>query len=453
MAAMYGPLPPKKKIAQAPYRGPIQPAFPVEAYAMPGGPWNSLLEGSIPKPGGSPEDIMPLVENRPPVKFGNTRDAENVFAPENIELAGGLDPQLKPSYNQHPTISNRVGESASSELKAAQDYLNTKKTDFYMSPEEKRALDVITENSPAMQRVRADIDTRKALGDQYQGMIGAKKAGVDLSPLMALSDAWTGSRFAQSYKAPMNPMDKYKDILAYKDKISDDEQKFADAINKGSQYLKAGSQTEQEKRALTELQKYGVNNPDPNKGRRDRPAALDEKWMIDKANKMHNDYQEDFAQMGRLKDNLARGDLQGLQISLGYASRQLGGQKGVLTDRDVKMTMPATVGVTLAELEAYFTNNPNVKLTPEITRGLSQLADIAIKNLNEKYKREFGTFKKSVSGSSMGGLANVLTPYENSFNNNPLVKGIEAKDAADKAEKEKQKQFMQRLSEAIINGK
>lgn len=451
MAAIYGPQAPKKKALA---KGPIQPAFPVEAYAMPGGPWSSLLAGSIPKPGGSPEDIMPLVERTPPRTFQNTGSAENVFAPENIDLEGGLDPQLKQNYLQKMSIGNRVGESAESKMQAAQEAAKTRKIDTYMSPEDKGILDLITENSPAMQRVRADIDARKALGDQYQAMVGSRKAGVDLSPLMALTDAWTGSKFAQSYKAPENPMDRFKDVLAYKDKISDDEQKFADAVNKGSQYLKSGSLTDMSKNGLLEMLGYGLKNLDPNarKGR-DRPAAIEEKWMIDKANKIHNDYQTDFEQISRLKDNLARGDFQGLQISLGYASRQLGGQKGVLTDKDVAMTMPATIGGSLAKLEAYFTNNPNVALTPDLIKGLNDLADIAAKRLSDKYQMEFGTFKKSIAGSSMGGLSNVLTPYEASFKNNPLIKGIEEKEASKKVEKDKHDQFMRRLEGAILNGK
>ena len=273
MAAIYGPQAPKKKAPVA--RGPIQPAFPVEAYARPGGPWNSLLEGSIPKPGGSPEDILPLVERVPPRTFQNTGVAENVFSPENIELAGGVNPQLKPQYVQTPIIGNRIGESSEADIKAAQEFVESNKKDYYMSPTEKRNLDLITENSPAMKRVRADIDARKDLGDQYQSMLGGRKQGVDLSPLMALSDAWTGSRFAQSYKPPANPMDKFKDILAYKDKISDDEQKFADAITRGTQYLKAGTTSYVDKKVLDEIMKRKIENPDPNAWRgRDRDPSL-----------------------------------------------------------------------------------------------------------------------------------------------------------------------------------
>ncbi len=52
---------------------------------------------------------------------------------------------------------------------------------------------------------------------------GQRKTGIDLTPLAALTDAWTGSRFASSYTPPESEEQKQKTIITLKDRLAERE--------------------------------------------------------------------------------------------------------------------------------------------------------------------------------------------------------------------------------------
>jgi hypothetical protein len=54
------------------------------------------------------------------------------------------------------------------------------------------------------------------------------QGGVDLSPLMALSDAWTGSKLSNAYQAPESSQDKYAQLVNMQAKIGQAERGITD---------------------------------------------------------------------------------------------------------------------------------------------------------------------------------------------------------------------------------
>lgn len=412
MADLYGPpLPAKIRKKAAPVaKGPIQPAFPAEEYL--GNPWTKVMNGEM------PNNIPPIVQvpvaAPAPAPIADTRIASSPFEVPNIETENGMVPQLNPNYLQRPTIGSKIGEAAKSSMNSTQNESSGLKQDLYMEGSQFQDLNRDIENTPAIQRMLAAQKARDQLAmDAFQN----NPVQTDLSPLAALVDQWTGSKLAQSYKAPEGYSSRAKALLDYADKSQDDQQKLAQTILSGVQYLKAGSYQDQQARALAEMLGYSNENPMPRAagGGRGRAASIDEKWLIGKADKLHNTYQEDKSQLQSLDNSLQIGDLQGVQIALGYASRQLGGQKGVLTDKDIAMTLPRTIAQDYASLMAYLKNNPNQQLPAEVSSGLRKLVIIAQQRLDKKYSRDFTAFKNSVANSSMRGMLPVLSPYEESY--------------------------------------
>jgi len=442
-AQMFGPPAPMKKKPVV-KQGPIQPAFPAEMYQMES-PWSQL---QVNPEAQTMKNYLPPVKEAP-LAMPPTRLSESPFERPNVQMVGPTEDgelplQIDPNYVQRPTIGTRMGESAKASLDSELKKFKRDQENTYLSGQEYNDYLDTVRNTPEIKAMQDAQAERDALGLEMLKSRGQQ--GVDLTPLMALTDAWTGSRFANSYKAPTGAADRSKQMLDFLDKTQDDKQKLAELILKAPQLLKSGTAMDQLTQALAEKQAYGIENrPPPGSGRAPRSNSIDEKFLIGKAEKLHSSFQEDKSQMNRLLDNLARGDIQGLTMSLGYVSRQLGGQKGVLTDRDIELTMPRTFGKTLAEAEAYF-NNPGAKIDPAITKGLKELAAIAIKKSEQKYREQMGTFKNSVRNSSMAPLSGVLDPYEASINS-PMVPAAAPKDKS--AAKKQSDDIRNLLKEAL----
>jgi hypothetical protein len=92
----------------------------------------------------------------------------------------------------------------------------------------------------------------RGLIDQYS----KRKGSMDLSPLAALTDTWTGSQFARSYEAPETQSDIDAKAIALKDRLADKELQDKQK-HQYTNYLMAQMQAKKEKseqaQALKEL--------------------------------------------------------------------------------------------------------------------------------------------------------------------------------------------------------
>lgn len=235
-------------------------------------------------------------------------------------------------------------------------------------------------NSPENQALRSEMQKRflesKAaqegsindLETQLRNYQGSSK--VNLKPLLALADAWSDgeSNLASAYQAPDSDEDRAYKAAQLQDLIAKRKGDVAkDELNylKGQQSDKLGLRMfETEQRNARQARAY------------DKDTA---KYVSDRFNK--NIFGEgtarDFAQVetdfDTLQSNLQAGDMLSFGTAISNYSRQIGGQKGVLTDRDVQLLKPAILEAKMNEIQTFFDANPGKPLPPQF---LAPYADI-----------------------------------------------------------------------------
>lgn len=368
---------------------------PQQNYLLQANPWSGLMnQAEMAPPAAAPQEAAP------------TQESINQ-ASEIGQMAQQLPTGMQPGVAADPRR-----DKWNAEAKLQDTIKNIVAANTYMGPEQANALMGMVKDLPIMKERE---ESRARERELQREVLSSLPTGVDVSPLMALTDAWTGSNLAKSYKAPPGWDARAKLLLDYGQKMQKDEQDQLDSMIKMAQYMKSGSTTEQLGSVLGQSYSMGqtpLGQPKLGGAGRPRDPQIEDKYLISMANKAYDKFSEANRQLNTLEDNLARGDLQGLQISLGFASRQLGGQMGVLTDKDVRQTLPATGLQTLAQLEAYVTNNPNVLLDPKITKGLKELAAIARTKLESKYTDDLGKLRNAVSASSLKGREPILDAYK-----------------------------------------
>lgn len=278
---------------------------------------------------------------------------------------------------------------------------------LYASPEEYNQLVGAVMNTEPVRQQQALLEAQDELA---QDVISNYQTGMDLTPLMALTDAWSAKNpnLARAYKAPPGYGEKAKLLLDYGSKMADDRQRLMDKIMSGVQYMKTGTTSTGTLADLAALTQRGQTPAPAPRGGGNRTDSVEARWVITNAKKLSEAFNDEMKQLSQIEANLARGDLQGLKISTGYISRVLGGEKGVLTDADIGRVMPSGLGLTIDNLEAYVTNNPNVLVDPVFMRGLQELLAEGKRNLRKKYDRDRLNFQNAVKAeptlSSKAGL-------------------------------------------------
>lgn len=268
---------------------------------------------------------------------------------------------------------------------------------LYASPEEYNQLVGAVMNTEPVRQQQALLEAQDELA---QDVISNYQTGMDLSPLMALTDAWSAKNpnLARAYKAPPGYGEKAKLLLDYGSKMADDRQKLMDKIMSGVQYMKTGTTSTGTLADLAALTQRGQTPaPPPKGGGSGRGGVVDAKWVISNSKKLSEDFNKDMADITKIKAALSDNSIQGLNLATGYISRVLGGQKGVLTDKDLKLVTPQGIKLTLANLEAYVTSNPNVRIDPKFTKRINELIVEGERKLREKYAGEMRQYKDAVS--------------------------------------------------------
>lgn len=403
MANLYGPPAPVKK-KKAP-NGPIQPAFPIQEYM--GNPWTKVMNGEMPL------NVPPMVQvpiTQPPVNMQDTRISESPLEVPNIETENNMKPQLKPEYLPRVSIGGKMGESAESKLTSDQANTTGLRQDVYMDPSEFNALVAGVEQTEPIKRQLAAQAARDQLGIDVMSSL---PGGVDVTPLMALVDQWTGSKLAQSYRPPANYEQRAKTLLDFADKAQKGRQELADSIFKNVQYMKAGSYQDQQIQKLGEMLGYGNKNaPPPGSGNRGRQSAIDDWKVIQEGNKVYKEFQESKSRLDALDAAFASRDVGSIGRALSIAARELSGEKGVLTEQDVGRVLPKTIGMSAAQFEAYILDNPQVLVDPNVIEGLKQEAKRARARLKTRQREKLGALQNSMKNSpAFAGKTSLLDPY------------------------------------------
>lgn len=235
-------------------------------------------------------------------------------------------------------------------------------------------------NSPENQALRSEMQKRflesKAaqessindLETQLKNYQGSSK--VNLKPLLALADAWGDgeSNLAAAYQAPDSEEDKAYKAAQLQDLIA---KRKGDVAKDELNYLKS-----------QQSDKLGLRMFETEQRNARQARAYDKdtaKYVSERFNKniFGEGTSRDFAQVetdfDTLQSNLQAGDMLSFGTAISNYSRQIGGQKGVLTDRDVQLLKPAILEAKMNEIQTFFDANPGKPLPPQF---LAPYADI-----------------------------------------------------------------------------
>lgn len=299
------------------------------------------------------------------------------------------------------------------ENKAQATNTGTKKVleDTYLSPEEYQALVDAAESVTPVQEQKKHLQDLESLQRETLAQLPVQK---DESAMLGLIDDYTGSKMSQRYKAPMTPEARAQLLLSYGEKTKKDREALLKDVLSSARYMKSGTMMDQTVQSLLLGNTVGRAAPRPQGS--GRGEAIDDWKVIAEGNKANKDYLEGKKILDTLDSNLGRGDLQGLRMSLSLAARQLGGEKGVLTDNDIARVLPNVPGLTIAGMEGWLTNNPNVLVDRKVTKGLKELSKVARERLKDKSLDQVNTLKASMAASpSFAGKTNRLDAVTNAI--------------------------------------
>ena len=198
----------------------------------------------------------------------------------------------------------------------------------------------------------------------------AQPLELNLAPLAALTDAWTGSKMAQSYQAPESPEEKAARVAKIRGLANQGQQDITkDQIQ---MMLGEGKDDTSLLRAIAAAAGSGTG---------DIKAAMlqwqKDKYLTEDLGKIEKGLEERTEQLDNIQAGLDRGDLQSLGTIVSQYARGVSGEKGVLTNEDIWRVMPKNVFKDLAGLEAYFSSSPAAEIKPEYLQGMKELTELA----------------------------------------------------------------------------
>lgn len=240
------------------------------------------------------------------------------------------------------------------------------------------------------------VDRLRAAAENY----AAGPDEINLAPLLALSDSWTGGNLSKSYQAP--PSQDERAINAQKLRAA-----AADAQNNLTKdrvsVFNAGNKDEAA--MLRTLLQAQNSNAVRNLSSDVKEQMLTYKKEQDLQSQLTKEIEkplEDQVQLVSNIDNaLQSNDYQQVWGSLSNLARLMG-EKGVLTDKDITRLMPSNVYGTAAAIRSYFNSTPSTKMDPKYVAGLQKLVANARQVAVSRYKSQLaGKRKKYESMSSV----------------------------------------------------
>lgn len=324
-------------------------------------------------------------------------------------LSNYVSPELNP-YTMKPSMKlsdlekpGPVGkdEMMKSELKSKQETGTKQIRNSNYSADEFAGLYDTIQNLPDIKAQREGLDKYNQLLDMQAGK--ADDNGV-LKGLAALTDTWTGSKFSG-----MIPAESKKDSIM---KLRDDAQKRQQDLTKtvldGITKLKSGSDQQTNTNQL--IQAMMASQGDVGSGRENRLAAKDD-WQKEEAmakdvRKLSDDYVGISTNFKSVKEAIAHGDTRSVNQILSNMARNIGEEKGPLTDTDANRMVLKDLNTKISEIEAWL-GAGNPQISPELKASLNKLVERASRNLDARYKEVLGGRKKRYEA---GGASHMMAP-------------------------------------------
>lgn len=156
---------------------------------------------------------------------------------------------------------SRPGDTKINQLDLSQGMTTGKSRNSYMDGPEYDALVQAAMGAAPNRALSRGIDEQQAF---YEATAkGMPRGQVDLTPLMAMTDAMTGSNFAGSYKAPEGFSDRAKLLSGLQDKTQGSRERLAQLLMNETGGLKNGQDEQGYKSGMDESQKNGFAHPNP----------------------------------------------------------------------------------------------------------------------------------------------------------------------------------------------
>jgi hypothetical protein len=231
---------------------------------------------------------------------------------------------------------------------------------------------------------------------------------VDLSPLLALTDSWTGSNLSKGYTRPLSSDDYAKQLIAMKNLVQNQKR---DLVDKQIEALSGLGSSNKSLGPLLELARMGKQDD-----RFDRKFDLQREDAIDKKyDGLTKTLPEKSLQFRTISEQLSNPNTVNLNIVAGLIARAVAGEKGVLTDSDIGRVIPnRDIYSKFKELESKATGSP-IPLTSENINELRKLAKDAETYTKQYYelslKNARNSFKKRGSYSGMPAVDELYQNY------------------------------------------
>lgn len=209
-------------------------------------------------------------------------------APSPLSLSAPVDPMtIMPQLQgraflnaPQQTAANRPGDQRLNSLALSQNMGTGKSRNAYMNAPEYNTLVDAARSTEPNAALEQGIKGQEQL---YLDILKAYPQGVqDLSPLYAMTDAMTGSKFGATYKAPETFQDRAKLLAGLQDQTQNSRERLAQLLMNETGGIKQGTDEQTTKTGLEEDQKAGFIKPPPHapsSGRMGNPANLAAKFM------------------------------------------------------------------------------------------------------------------------------------------------------------------------------
>lgn len=256
-----------------------------------------------------------------------------------------------------------------------------------------------TNNDPELKaKLQKQMDAQEGSIDESQDIYEQLKAmpkRADLSPLLNLTDTWTGSKLAQGYKAPASPEERLADLLKFSDVVTKQRDQFTDSLVKQAG---AGSNSTMW-RSLANLKARRTRNAedDLHKIAKDlAPAATAVAAMAD-LNK----------EIGGLDNPNAVKELEGMGSWMDEAN-----QPQWMTERGSRIRMLADTALTeYVQLKSGLTSTPEerARLQANLGRSLFPTKQSAVQGLKNLQK----LLEANIEAKQAGFSPDTVQAYEN----------------------------------------
>lgn len=380
-------------------------------------PWALALDTPAKKLG-SPWAGIPYVDaaNAPTQAdisaASDTSPAAPMMAPVPVPSSGpslpGAGPMQMPSLSLAPmdpnSLSRAIGLGSRDKFENKEDAKQQAESrtleNTYLTPEQLDLIATAAQNTKPVQEQKQYLDEIEKFN---QGILSSLPVQTNLKPLLSLVDSWTGSKLANGYKEPESAEDRAKMLMTYGENAKKEKEDLLNRTLQLAQYMKSGTTMNQLQNSLGMSALVGNFRPPSF-----NPSTND--WhAVDHVTKLTTDYQNNDNSLNALGSALQAGDLQRIQGSLALAARALNGDTARITNKHLDLVLPPTVGRDAASVFAYISNNPNVKLDPQIVQGLKQELGAARQRLYQHYQAELGSLKTAVGASpNLGSASNII---------------------------------------------